>query len=402
MLRGQTHCRVIGLVGLQNDLAWGVGAARAAGDLGEQLESSLRSAKVREGEALIGERDANQGHRCDVVPLGDHLSAHQHVDFACAQAIEHRLDAITRRRVAIEPCDPSLREALFDRLFELFGPDPDPLVLGAPARRTGNRDGPMKITVVASKRALPTVLGQCDTARWALCDRPTSGTAHARRKATTVEEDDRLMAGLQAFANRGMKRPGKKRVPRRAFSVAAQVDDLDLGHRGACGARRQREQPDSPLVGPMVGLDRRRRAPEHAHRTCVLRPKQRHVASMVAKALVLLERRVVLLVDDDQSQIRDRRKQRGTCPNRDLHSPPSKRLPGVVALTRGETTVKNGDVVAEAGAEPSDELRCERDLRNEQHRATPRSAHFVDRPEVHLRLARTGHAMQKKRLARAL
>ena len=210
------------------------------------------------------------------------------------------------------------------------------------------------------------------------------------------------MTGSQALADRGVKRPGKKWVTGRPFSVAAQIDDLDLGHGGAGGARGQRKQADSALVGSMVRLDRGRGAPEDAHRTGVLRPEQGHVAGVIAKALVLLERRVVLFVDDDQPEIGDRRKQRGARADRHLHPPPAERLPGVLALSRGETAMKHCDVVSEARAETSDELWRERDLRHEQDRPTAQLAHFVDGAEVHLGLSGTGDAVQKERLARAV
>ena len=105
---------MIGLVGLQDHLAGGVGSPRAARDLGEQLEGALRGAKVREGEALVGERDADERHGGNVVPLGDHLSTHQDVDLSSSQAIEHRLHALTGSRVTVEPGDTRLWETLLD------------------------------------------------------------------------------------------------------------------------------------------------------------------------------------------------------------------------------------------------------------------------------------------------
>jgi hypothetical protein len=122
---------------------------------------------------------------------------------------------------------------------------------------------------------------------------------------------------------------------------------------------------------------------------------------VVAKTFVLLERRVVLFVYDDQSEIRDRGKQRGTRPDGDLHAPAAERLPGVVALAQGQTAVKHGDLVSEPRAKTSDELRGQRDLWNQQQRASAGSAHFIDRAQVDLGLARSSHAMQKKRFARA-
>jgi hypothetical protein len=198
---------MIGLVRLEDDLAGRVGAACSTGDLGEQLEGSFGCAEVWEGKALIGERDTNERDRGDVVAFGDHLCADQHVDFARSQSIENLLDAVSRCRVAVEPSDPGFRETLFDGLLELFGAYPKPLVLGAAARRAGHGDRPMEVAVVATQRALPSMLGECDAARGTLRDRAASRAAHAWRKASPIEENDRLMAGTQTFADRKMKRP---------------------------------------------------------------------------------------------------------------------------------------------------------------------------------------------------
>jgi hypothetical protein len=237
VLGGEAHCRVIRLVRLQDDLAGAVGAAGATGDLSEQLEGSFGCAEVGEGEALIGERNADERHRGNVVAFGDHLCANQHVDFAGSQSIEHRLDAVPGRRVAIEPRDARFGETLFDRFLELLGANPDPFVLGAPARCAGHGGRPMEVTVVAPERTLPSMLGERDAARGTLGDRAARRAANAWRKPATVEEQNRLMAVVQTFTHRMMQRPRKKRVTGRPFSVATEIDDLDVGHGGAGGAR---------------------------------------------------------------------------------------------------------------------------------------------------------------------
>jgi hypothetical protein len=164
--------------------------------LGEQLEGSFGCAEVWEGEALIGECNADERHCGNVVSFGDHLCAHQHVDLAATQSIENRLDAVPGGRVAVESSDAGLGETLFDGLLELFGPNSDPLVFGAPARGASHRDRPMEIAVVTSERALPPMLGERYATRGTLSHRAARGTAHARRKTAPIQEDDRLMAGF--------------------------------------------------------------------------------------------------------------------------------------------------------------------------------------------------------------
>ena len=65
------------------------------------------------------------------------------------------------------------------------------------------------------------MLREGDAAGGTLHDRAACCASHAWREPATIEEDDRLMTGIQALADRGMKRAGKKRVTGWPFAVAA-------------------------------------------------------------------------------------------------------------------------------------------------------------------------------------
>ena len=69
--------------------------------------------------------------------------------------------------------------------------------------------------------------------------------------------------------------------------------------RGAVG---QAQLGRSPRARQELALERGRRAAEHAHAAGAVRAQDRHVARVVADALLLLEARVVLLVDDDEPE----------------------------------------------------------------------------------------------------
>jgi hypothetical protein len=186
VLRCQTHCGVIGLEGLKDDFSRAVCATGAAGDLCEQLKGAFGGAEIWEGQALIGKGYTDQGDTGDVVSLGDHLRAYEHVNLAAPQPIEDLLDPVSRRRVAIEPRDAGFRETLFDGFLQLLRADAKSFVLRASARCAWNGYGTMKIAVVTSKRALPAMFGQGDTARWALRHHTTGRAAQAWRKASPI------------------------------------------------------------------------------------------------------------------------------------------------------------------------------------------------------------------------
>ena len=86
----------------------------------------------------------------------------------------------------------------------------------------------------------------------------------------------------------------------------------------------------------VAALHRRRRRPEHDQRVRALAAHDRHVAAVVARALVLLVRPVVLLVHDDQADALERREHRRPRADDDVDVAAADPLPLVVPLAVGE------------------------------------------------------------------
>src|ERR1700682_3322846 len=107
-----------------------------------------------------------------------------------------------------------------------------------------------------------------------------------------------------------------------------------------------------------------------------------HVPRVIAHPSLLLEARVVLLIDDDQTECADGREQSAARPDRHVGRASAQPPPHRMALARGEPRVQHGNVVAEASAETAHELRRECDFWNEYDRATPARSRGGDRPQV--------------------
>ena len=144
----------------------------------------------------------------------------------------------------------------------------------------------------------------------------------------------------------------------------------------------------------MLALERRGGAAEHAHTAGAVGAPDGHVARVVAHALLLLEARVVLLVDDDEPESPDRREERAAGADGDVDLAGAESTPHRVALARRERRVQDRDVVAEARAEARDELGRERDLGHEDDGAAPLLARGGDGPQVDLGLSAARHAVQ--------
>ena len=124
-----------------------------------------------------------------------------------------------------------------------------------------------------------------------------------------------------------MKRP--RGGPSRRRSIASTDGRCWPPNRsGRCSARV------APAPRVDLGLDRRRRRREHDRDFRLARAHHRHVARVVAHAVLLLVGGVVLLIDDDQAEIGVGQKQRRARADHDRHLALGDRRPGARALAR--------------------------------------------------------------------
>ena len=117
---------------------------------------------------------------------------------------------------------------------------------------------------------------------------------------------------------------------------------------------------------------------------------RRDGARVVARVGVLLVRRVVLLVDDDQAESPHRREHGRAGADDDARLAARDPHALVAPLGIAERRVQDRDALAEAGAHPPDRLRRERDLRDEDDRAEPALERGGARLQVDLGLAGAG------------
>jgi hypothetical protein len=145
------------------------------------------------------------------------------------------------------------------------------------------------------------------------------------------------------------------------------------------------------------GLQRRRRRPQHHGQAALRSEHDRQVARRVARALLLLERRIVLLVDHDRRQSGQRRQHRQARSQHDPRAAFGRREPVGGPLGIRHVAVQHRDrLVREALPDASGELGGERDLGHEQQHLRARIGRKAagEPAEVHLGLAAAGHAMQ--------
>ena len=245
----------------------------------------------------------------------------------------------------------------------------------------------------------------------AVIDQPgvAIGTRHAvaagvaqrqRRKAAAVEEQQRLLAALDRELHLLGEPRRDEAAARRAF--AAKIDGFDRRQMLAAEPLGQLQMRVAAAPGIHHGLDRRRRRREHDRNFDFARPHHRHVAGVIADAVLLLVGGIVLLIDDDQPEVGVRQKQSRTRPDHHRHIARRDRRPGARALARRELRMPFRRPHAEPLGKAIEELRGQRDLRHQDQHLFFAPDRFGHRLEIDLGLARAGHAVDQRHRESAL
>ena len=146
----------------------------------------------------------------------------------------------------------------------------------------------------------------------------------------------------------------------------------------------------------MVTLHRRRGGTQNDECPRPLRPHDRDVAAVVARALVLLVRRVMFLVHNHQPDPLEWCEDRRPCAHHDVDVAAPDALPLVVPFAVGKAAVLNRHTVAERLTEERRDGRGERNFWH-QHQHRPSAASDAGRePNVEFRLSASGDAVHKR------
>ena len=389
------------LEALHDDHALEVPAAGATGDLGEQLEGALGGAEIRQLQRKVGVDDADEGHAREVEALGDHLRAEEHVVFTGAEVRQDLSEQVLLAHgVRVDAGHAGTREELGDGLLDLLGTVTLPADLGRPAARAEHRGTLLMVAQMAAGGVVGPVQRQGDTAALALHGFAAIRTDQRARVTATIQEEDRLLAPFEARADAVGQLAGEDVLALRVQDLAAHVHDPESRHRAVVDALGHDVQGIAPGRRVLPGLQRRRGGTQHAGRAEDRGAHHRDVASVVHRRLALLERRLVLLVDHDEAQVRERGEDRGAGADHHPRLPERHRHPGVETLARGKVAVPDdhlGAEVGEPGTKPADRLRRERDFGDEEDGGAAFGHDLADQRHVDLGLAGAGDPVQQVR-----
>ena len=295
--------RVVGLVGLQIADAAARLAPGTADDLMQQLKGALGGARIAVGKAEIGVHHPHQIEPGKMMSLGDQLGADDDVEAACGHLVQLLAQALERfDEVAGQHQDAAPREQRGRLLLQPLDAGTDRYErVDRLALRTARRRRLREAAMMADQAAPEAVIDQPGIAVGTGQAKSALPAERERRVAATVEEQERLLAALDRAPHRLRQSRRDEAPARRTFE--AQIDRLDGGKMRSAEAFRQVQAGVAAAPGVDLALDRRRGRHQHDRNGGFPRAHDRHVAGVIAHAVLLLVCRVVLLVDDDEPEI---------------------------------------------------------------------------------------------------
>ena len=390
--------RMFGELRLDDHLARQVRPPGPPSDLHQLCKQALGRAPVGGEKRRIGADRPDQRQLRKVVPLGQHLGADQDVGLAGVDLCAQRFPLLAALgRVAVHAQDARLWKTLGKRFFEALGAAPEGQDVLVATGRASLGHAAFEAAVMAAQAAVGEVQHQVGRAARAVGDPAAGGTAENRRVAAAVEEDQALLAACQTRADGAQQHAGQPILE----LLQARIDALHLRQASVLdGAFAQREQAIARWrtrvsgVGP--AFERRRRRTEDDGDAQRVGTEDRHVARRIAHAVLLLERGVVLFVDDDQPQLGQRREDRETRAQHDARAAVERGTPVPRPRRIGQFAVQAdqpglGKTCRDAGFE----LRREVDLGHQEQGLFAGGQRAFDEAQVNLGLAAAGDPVQQ-------
>src|SRR5206468_8064167 len=174
----------------------------------------------------------------------------------------------------------------------------------------------------------------------------------------------------------------------------AHVDNFYLRQWTLLHTLAQFDQTVFSFTRVMVGLERWSRRSQHHGGSRELAAHDRNIASVIARRLFLLIRRIMFFVDHYESEILDGRKNSRSRPHHDASLSTMDAVPLFGTLIIGETGMQNRHLLAEDAMQIGCSSRRESNFGNEQDCRTALRQHRLHCRQIDGGLARSGYAMK--------
>ncbi len=259
-------------------------------------------------QGRVGVHDPNERDLWEVEPLGDHLRADEDPHLARAKLGQGPLVAAgLLHRVGIHPQAGHVSKSGPHLGFEPLRPQATVVDAGKLALGTHGRRRHFKIAVVAQHDLGVSMMRERQFAVGTLHDLATLRALDVRREAASIEQQDDLSPLVERVPHGKLQLAADRATKDLLARFVAQVDRQHVGQRPIEDALRQLDKPILADSGAVPTLERWRGRPEHQRHPFIMGAPGRDIARVIAGRGVLLERRLVFLVEHDHAQLRDRR-----------------------------------------------------------------------------------------------
>jgi hypothetical protein len=259
----------------------------------------------------------------------------------------------------------------------------------------GRRDLPVIPAIMAAQAALVQVVSECDIAVGTVDGLSAAGAKEETVKAAAIQEKNGLVPGLKVFPDRVEQSGADNPSCVIQVLIPLHVNHFHRRQRSVLDPDGHGDEMIPPGLTILVGLNRRGAGPEQNREVLRARPHHGRVAGLVARSCILLVGVVVLLVNDDQAEPRERGKERGTRTDHQVHGPACHPHPLIIPLPGAKATVISRHPVPEPRPKKAFHIKRERDLRNDQNDLLAQSHGRFRRPEIDLRLSAPRDAVKE-------
>ncbi len=227
-------------------------------------------------------------------------------------------------------------------------------------------------------------------------EEPAGPADRQRGIAAAVEEQQRLFPRLKPLIDR----PGqRRRDPAAPFNLLLpQIDQAGFRQLSRAEPFRQFDALVLPRLSIRPAFEGGGRGGEHSHRLTQRGPQHRHVAGRIKRAILLLVRPVMLLIDHDQAEVFEGEEQGRPGANHQLGIARRRPDPDAAALRSRDLGVPLSGPRAEPRLNPFNERCSESDFGEEDEGLSPLPHTLRHRLHVNFGLARSGDALQQLRL----
>ena len=224
---------------------------------------------------------------------------------------------------------------------------------------------------------------------------PAVAAQHDRGAPASIEDEDRLFARLGVQGAEGRRQRSGQEAALARRELRPQVDD---GHAGQLPDRAPGQ--DDPAIATGTGEPEAvhgwRGRPEDDRGAGQAGQLEGRVARLEPRRSVALVGRLVLLVDDDEADIRQGRQDRQARAHDDVRAARPDPSPLVGPLPVAEAGVDERDPGIQVGPQPVDQRQGQRDLRHQDQDTSPGVEGRGDRLDIDRRLPAAGHAIEQE------